>query len=147
MNLFVLLSLLISNAWALCVSTGTTNLRSEPSSKAKITWVAGQYTPLVELSRRGSWIEVQDMDGRKHWVYNTNVTSKYVCVSVRTGTAKVRTSPGGEIADMRQFDKYTAFKRLDVSGEWYEVQSVWGTNYWIHESTVWRPVRVTNVKF
>lgn len=144
---FILVIIASLHSYALCVSTNTANLRAEPSPKARITWTAGKYTPLVEMSRRGAWVEVQDMDGERHWVYGTNVTNKIVCVSVRVGAAKVRSSPNGELADLRQFDRYTPFKRLDINGEWFEVQTAWGNVYWIHESTVWRPVRVTNVNF
>ena len=138
---------LVSAAQAICVSSSTANLRAGPSSKSKITWTVAKYTPLIELSRRGGWVEVQDMDGQKHWVHGSALSNKFICVSVRVPVARVRTSPNGEVADIRQLDRYTPLKRIDINGEWYEVESGWGPTYWIHESTVWRPVRVSNVNF
>jgi SH3-like domain-containing protein len=136
-------------AHALCVTTTSTNLRSGPGSKNAITWKVPKYTPLIELKKLGSWYEVEDMDGQNHWVYAPNVSRKMVCVSVKVPTAKVRKGPGSqaELADIRQVDRYTPFKRLDVQEEWVEVEASWGETYWIHESTVWRPVKVSRVNF
>lgn len=146
----IFLSLISSSfAHALCVTTPTTNLRAGPGPKHPITWVAPKYTPLVELKRSGGWIQVEDMSGEQQWVYGTNVTSKMVCVSVKTNTAKLRKAPGSksELADIRQVDKFTPFKRIDMNEEWYEVEATWGETYWIHESTVWRPVKMAKVNF
>src|SRR5690606_37748779 len=136
-------------AHALCVKTAKANLRTGPSSKKPISWTVGKYTPLMEVRRQGSWIEVEDMDGEKHWVHKSVVTNSIVCVSVQVNSARLRKSPGtnAETADIRQVDRYTAFKRIDAQGEWYEVQAGWGEIYWIHESTVWRPVRVTRLSY
>lgn len=89
------------------------------------------------------------MDGVTHWVSAKNVTTRMVCVSVKVLVAKLRKSPGnsGEVADIRQVDRYTPFKRVDIQDEWYEVEASWGETYWIHENTVWRPVRMSKVNF
>lgn len=135
------------SSWALCVTSNGVNLRSGPGPKYAITWKVGKFTPFVELSRKSGWIHVQDVDGDKHWIYGSNVTSKIICVAVRIPSARLRKSAGGQSADLPQVDKYTSFKRIDVNGEWFEVEAPWGETYWIHESTVWRPVKVSNVSF
>jgi SH3-like domain-containing protein len=139
----------ISMAHALCVTSSKTNLRSGPGPSHPVTWTVAKYTPLIEVTRKGNWIEVEDQDGENHWVYRPNVTSKMVCVSVRVPVAKLRKSPGaqGEVAELKQVDKYTPFKRVDAQDEWYEVESSWGETFWVHESTMWRPIRVSKVKF
>ena len=134
---------------ALCVTTPTSNLRSGPGPKYSLSWVAPKYTPLIEVKRSGGWVQVEDMAGDQHWVYGSNVTSKMVCVSVKTNTAKVRKAPGAkaELADIKQVDKFTPFKRVDVNEEWYQVEASWGETYWVHESTVWRPIKLSKVNF
>lgn len=141
--------LLSGNAWALCVTSYIANLRSGPGPKHNITWTVPKYTPLVEIRKTSGWYEVEDIDGERHWVYSDNVTRNMVCVSVKVPTAKLREAPGSqsELADIRQVDRYTPFKRLDIQGEWVQVEASWGSTYWIHESNVWRPVRVSKVSF
>lgn len=136
-------------AYALCVTSSKTNLRTKPGSKNPVSWLVGKYTPLIEIRKVSGWYEVEDMDGELHWVYEKNVTKKITCVAVKTNIAKLRKRAGAqsELADLRQIDKYTPFKRVDVQGEWYEVEAGWGETYWIHESAVWRPVKVSRFKF
>jgi SH3-like domain-containing protein len=138
-----------STSWALCVTTSSTNLRAGPGPKHPITWKVGKYTPLVEIRKSGNWYEVEDMDGEKHWVYAPNTSRKMVCVAVKVTTARIRKGPGAqaELAELRQVDRYTPFKRLDVQEEWAEVEAPWGETYWMHESTLWRPVKVARVNF
>ncbi len=145
----IIVSALTGIAQALCVTTPTTNLRAGPGPKHALTWVASKYTPLIEIKRVGGWIQVEDMAGEQQWVYGTNVTSKMVCVSVKTNTAKLRKAPGikSELADIRQVDKFTPFKRIDINEDWYQVEASGGETYWIHESTVWRPVKMAKVNF
>lgn len=137
----------ISFAW--CVKTGKANLRAGPGISHKVTWTAPKYTPLLEIGRKGNWIEVQDQDGQNHWVYGSSVTKKFSCASVATPSANLRTGPSNSaaLAKLNQVDKYTPFKRLDVADNgWYKVESNWGGVYWIHPNLVWRPVKVRGVK-
>lgn len=141
------LGMLPAEAWALCVTTSRANLRAGPGSKHAITWSVPKYTPLIEVKRVGSWYQIEDMDGELHWVYGKNVTTRMVCVSVKVASAKLRKAPGGDPASIPDVDRYTPFQRVDIQGEWYEVVASWGESYWIHESTVWRPVRISKVQF
>lgn len=136
-------------AHAVCVSTYEANLREGPGPKFKISWTVPKYTPLVALKKQGGWIEVEDQDGQKHWLYAQNATDKYSCLSVKVPVAKLREQASGKsgLADVRQVDKYTAFKRIDRIEEWYQVEASWGGQYWIHESNIWRPMKVTNISY
>lgn len=149
-SLIFVFSLIFSlQSWALCVTTHVANLRSGPGPKHKITWTVPKYTPLVEIRKTSGWYEVQDIDGEKHWVYGANVSRDMVCAAVKVPSSKLRNGPGAqsELADIRQVDRYTPFKRLDVSGDWVQVEASWGEIYWIHTDNLWRPVRVSRVDF
>lgn len=89
------------------------------------------------------------MDGDRHWIYGENVTRNMVCVAIKVPTAKLRDGPGvdGQLSELRQVDRYTPFKRLDLSGDWAQVEASWGEIYWVHTSNLWRPVRVSQVGF
>jgi SH3-like domain-containing protein len=137
------------SAHALCIVTPVAKLRSGPGANFPLTWLAPKYTPLVEIKKIGNWYQVQDMSGENHWVSGSNISKKMVCVSVKLNTARLRKGPGAkaELADIRQVDKFTPFKRLDAQDDWLQVEASWGESYWLHESTVWRPVHVAKVNF
>ncbi len=149
---FVLLAAVFYNsvvACALCVTKNTAVLRAGPGYKFPVTWRAGRFTPLLELSSSGAWYKVQDMDGITQWVRRRDVTHNIECVSVRVTSAVLRTGPNStaQLADIREVDRYTPFERLDESGNWYKVQASWGDTYWIREDAVWRPLKIARVSF
>lgn len=145
-----LIVLIVSfSAHAICVSTYEANLREGPGPKFKISWTVSKYTPLIALRKQGAWIEVEDQDGQKHWLYSQNATDKYSCLSIKAPVAKLREQGSAKagLSDIRQVDKYTAFKRLDRVEEWYQVEAPWGGEYWVHESNIWRPLKVTSINY
>lgn len=148
--ILVFLQLMVQSAFGLCVTSSKANLRSGPSSKNKITWVAPKFTPLLKLKKKGSWYHVRDQDGEKHWVYGSNVTSRITCVAVKVASANLRVGPssGNKLADIMRVDRYTPFKRIDIADNgWYQVQAPWGGKYWISDNLVWRPVKISRVSY
>lgn len=145
--LFFGIFLLVLPAQAVCVSVYEANLREGPGPQFKVTWTVSKYTPLIAVSTRRGWVEVEDQDGVKHWVYSQNVTDRFNCLSIRSNTARLREQPSSKapLAAIRQVDKYTPFKRLDRIDEWYQVEAPWGAEYWVHESNVWRPLKVSTI--
>ena len=136
-------------ARALCVSAKVANLRAGPSSKNKVTWTVGKYTPLVAQKWKRRWAQVKDQDGELHWVFGGLVSSSLRCMAVKRSVANVRTGPGVNFPLYRfsQLDRYTPLKRMERRGEWYNVMDAYGHKYWIHESNIWRPVKITSLSF
>lgn len=124
-------------------------LRSGPSFHSSITWRAGLYTPLVELGSRGGWLKVKDMDGDEQWVPRNDVSYNMECVAIRVRSAILRTGPSSKskLANIVEVDRYTPFKRIDESGDWYKVEASWGSTYWVHDTAVWLPLRIEKVSF
>ena len=151
MGLFILvIQFVLQSAFGLCVISSKANLRSGPSSKNKITWVAPKYTPLLEIKKKGSWYNVKDQDGQKHWVFGNNVSKRTKCVAVKVASANLRTGPGArnKLGDIRRVDRYTPFKRIDIADNgWYQVEAIWGGRYWISDKLVWRPVKISRVSY
>jgi SH3-like domain-containing protein len=147
--LFSFICLAQNQAWALCVIHNGVSLRAGAGTKHAVTWIVPKYTPLIDLKRVGGWYQVEDMDGETHWVSSKNVSSKMVCVSVKVANVKLRLTPNpqGDLAPLRQVDRYTSFKRLDVRDTWYEVEASWGESYWVPETAVWRPLKISKVNF
>lgn len=141
--------MMVSSAHALCITSNDAKLREGPSTKSKVTWEVSKYTPLITLKRQGRWIQVEDMDGEVHWVHSSSGSEKIRCLGIKTPIAKLRTSGSVQapLADIRQVDRYTGFKRLDQIEDWHQVQAPWGTEYWVHESNIWKPAKVQNIGF
>ncbi|MCC7402840.1 MAG: SH3 domain-containing protein [Bdellovibrionales bacterium] len=138
-----------SLARALCVDAWEANLRKGPGGKYPVTWTVGKFTPLIKVDKSGGWTQVEDQDGEKHWVLSSLVTTAYQCVSVKEATANLRSGPGTTYPSLHygSADKYTPFKRVDLKDDWYQVEDELGLRFWVHNSTVWRPVTVSRVGF
>lgn len=142
-------SLVPTGALGLCVKSWVANLRKGPGNQHPISWTVGKYTPLVEIQRKGNWIQVSDQDGQRHWVYRKMVTSKVRCLAVKVVSANLRTGPGSRhpLVSFSSAEKYTALQRLEREDDWHHVKDAFGRQFWIHHNLVWRPLRVSNVSF
>ncbi len=134
---------------ALCVSGDNVNLRSKPDAKSKISWVVGRNMPLLEVDRKGPWIQVKDLEGSRHWVHARNVTSKVNCVVVRSRTAHLKAGPGSQFGqtDLGFAKKYSAFKKIGRDEEWIKVQDSYGEVHWVNETTMWEPRNYSRITF
>ncbi len=105
--------------------------------------------PLGELERQGRWIRVRDLDRKEHWVHKSQVTSSYQCVVIKARYANLRTRPqsGSSLAEIPFADRYTPFKKIDHDDEWIQVEDGAGRRGWLHESTVWAPVRSVRIEY
>ena len=138
--------------FGLCVTANKAYLRNGPGKSFQKTWTVGKYTPLLEVNRKGGWIEVRDQDGETHWVFRTLVSDGDLrCLSVKGEVAALRQGPGKAypFSDLQTVDRYTSFKIMDMDedGKCYYVADTFGQKFWIHRSSVRRPVRTTSVSF
>lgn len=108
-----------------------------------------KYTPFITLKWQGRWVKVQDMDGETHWVHSSNGSERLRCLAIKSPVAKLRVAGNAQapLADIRQVDRYTGFRRLDQIDDWHQVKAPWGTEYWVHDSNVWKPLKVQNIGF
>ena len=77
------------------------------------------------------------------------LTSAIHCVVVKSTIATLRKDPSttAATADLKTIDRYTPLKRLESQGEWMHVEDEAGHQAWIHESTVWKPVKIQSMNF
>jgi SH3-like domain-containing protein len=143
--LLPLSSLISLPSFALCVNESKANLHATPNGA--ISWTVGKYTPLIEETRQGNWVKVRDQDGEAHWISAPLVTNKIQCLSVKVGRTILRTGPSGNEPphELRYADRYTAFKNVEFSGDWYQVEDVYGEKFWVHKNNIWRPVTISNI--
>lgn len=136
-------------ATPVCVTASRATLRAEPSARAKTTWVVGKYMPFKKIGAKGSWVQVQDLDGEKHWTESRNISTRINCVVVKTRTANLRRAPSStaELAEIPIADKYTPFKKLERDEAWLHLEDSYKDKYWVSDSAMWWPVNRSNISF
>lgn len=144
-----LLFLFTIRGFALCVSSDIANLRSGPGQSYPVSLTVGKYTPLLEIKLNKGWYKVKDLDGTIHWVYNNLVSKRMKCVAVKTNKANLRTGPGTKFpfAAYQIADKYFPFKRINQKEDWYHLIDASGNKFWLHDSTLWRPRKISSFQF
>lgn len=128
--LLLLPSLAAAEMVSLSVNKG--NVRNAPGGA--VVWEAYLYTPFKVLSKKGSWVQVEDFEQDSGWIHSSilNTTSSVI---VKTNKANLREAPGGNIVWV--LEKGYPLKIVKKEGSWYEVTDGGETHGWLHESTVW----------
>lgn len=100
-----------------------------------------KYT-LLKLSgkKKGSQVEVEDLDGKLSWVQRKDISINRKCVVVKTAKSQLRLGPGKEFGSVGIVEKGAAF--LDLGGEdgWTRVQNFKGEKAWVNLDHLWLPV-------
>ncbi|HMN67737.1 MAG TPA: SH3 domain-containing protein [Bdellovibrionales bacterium] len=108
-----------------------------------------RYMPFLRVDRKAGWVKVQDLEGESHWAKASDITNKFRCLVVKSNVATLRAEPAKDAAmmDLKKVDKNKPVKRLENNREWIQVEDETGRRSWIHESNVWKPVRVQSISF
>jgi SH3-like domain-containing protein len=136
-----LLTLSLSGqAHALCVTASEANLRSGPGTNYAVSWRVYTYMPLRKIGQRGSWYKVVDVDGEKHWIHRTLISSKLRCGVVKTDRANIRKGPGTRYPQLEwsPVQRYYSFQVLGQSGSWTRIKDEYGDTGWIAKSLTWQ---------
>ena len=130
-------------SYGLCIKSSKAYLRSKPSANSQLKWVVGRYMPLVQVGKKGNWLQVADLDGERHWVYSALLTQKFQCAVIKTERANIRRGPGSRFgfSDYRVALRYESFMRKEKKGNWYRLVNELGEVGWIHQSNLWLPLR------
>ncbi len=105
--------------------------------------------PFMRFERKNSWVRVEDLEGESHWALARNLSDATSCVVVRAQIATLRKAPStsAPTTDIRTVDKYTPFKKLELDGDWIKVEDEAGHQAWVHQSNLWRPLKLQSVVF
>ena len=124
-------------------------LRKGPATSFPVSWRAARYMPFFRHEAKGAWVRVTDLEGESHWAQPRDLTSAYPCVAVKAMVATLRKEPtlAAPPADLKTVDRYTPLKKLETPGEWVKIEDETGRRAWIHESNIWKPMKVQSVKF
>lgn len=124
-------------------------LRKGPGEKNAVSWKVAKFMPFMRNERKSGWAKVQDLEGEEHWAKNSELSTAYRCVVVKSTTAILRKEPnsGSPPIELKTADRYTPFKRLSVEREWVQIEDETGRQAWVHESNIWKPVNVQSISF
>jgi SH3-like domain-containing protein len=124
-------------------------LRKGPGSSFPVSWKVARFMPFLKYESKNGWVKVQDLDGDTHWAKSGDLTTAIHCLVVKSQVAILRKEPSttGAPADLKTVDRFTPMKRLDSQGEWLHVEDESGRQAWIHETNIWKPVRIQTVDF
>lgn len=135
---FFLVQILASQpAFSLCVKSGRANLRGGPGTQYSKTWEVYRYMPFRKIRSRGSWIHIIDVDGAKHWIHKSLVTSSYYCAVVKKSKINLRSGPGTRHSKIGSAEKYYSFKVLKILKRWVKVIDEYGDQQWVARSLIW----------
>ncbi|MFQ5520923.1 MAG: SH3 domain-containing protein [Candidatus Methylomirabilia bacterium] len=114
------------------------NVREGPGKQFKRVWQAYKNDPLRVVGRDGQWLEVEEFEGYKGWIYAplTDAKPAVIVKGVRE-TANIRQGPGRDHPVVFRADRGVSFQLLEKKGEWLQIQHADGDRGWIHESLVW----------
>ena len=133
-NVFVLLLLLLAlapkaraaslKAGAVTTSTGSLNVRSQPSSAGSVTTALQKGSYVTLHSQTGQWWQVEYDKGKFgycHSQYIAQVQGTQVSVSLSSGSLNVRTGPGTGYARAASLYSGETVLLLSSSGAWSRV--------------------------
>jgi len=147
--ILVLIFVLPSLSHALCIKSDNVNLRAKPDQNSKVTWVVGKNMPLLQIDKKGPWIQVKDFEGEKHWVHARNITHGVNCVVVKAKSASLRSGPGQNFGqtELGVVRKYATFQKTGRDEEWIKVRDNFGQTHWTHERNMWEPRHYSRITF
>ena len=127
------------NSEALCIQNERANLRKGPGTKHEKLWEVFKYMPFKQLSIKGAWKRIQDLDGDIYWVYSPLTTQKYKCAVIKNNKTNLRTGPGTKFPKVpwSPVDKFFSMKVLKIKQNWVHIEDSAGDKAWIYRPLVW----------
>lgn len=150
MMILVLLKLFfVTPTSALCIAVDKADLMAEPNSKSEVLWTVGKFTPLHEVSQKGSWLQVQPLDGKKYWISSKLVSRKIDCAAVKVKKTILRQGPGNKfpLTDLGYAYKYDSFRKIERDDAWLKLRDDYGFVHWVHEKNLWEPLMYKQVVY
>jgi len=112
------------------------NIRAGAGTNHEILWEVFKDFPLKVLKRKGDWLQVQDFEGDKGWVFK-NLVSKDKRVIVKVNTANMRVGPGKSYELVATVKYGVVFTPVERDGDWLKVKHEDGTTGWIFKKLLW----------
>jgi SH3-like domain-containing protein len=95
--------------------------------------------PLKKLSQEKNWYQVQDLEGKIHWIRKDLVSTSSRCAVIKNDYAHLRQGPGRSfpLAQAERGLKYLSFEVLEEKNSWVRLRDADGDVVWIHRPLLW----------
>jgi len=132
-------------SWAqsFCVKKNGVNLYQGPKTSSAVSWTVGKNMPLQGTGeKKGSFVEVEDLDGQIHWIKRGDVSTKNRCLVIQVRSTRLRQGSGknSPMAEMANMTKYSPFKDLGGEEGWTLIEDDTGAKAWVNLDHVWKPM-------
>lgn len=137
--LLILIALLsVEKTFAICIAKEGVNLREGPESKAEVSWQVNMFMPFKKVTAKGNWVQLKDIDGKKHWVTKQMISATMKCTVVKEAVTPLMSqiSPPKEAGAV---DRYTPFKVIEKKSSWTKVSNSLGEKFWVKTAHLWFP--------
>ena len=118
------------------VSKDGINVRAQSGTSSEILWEAFKGYPLMVLQRHDKWLQIQDFEGDKGWIY-APLVSKQNTLITKVKLANLRGGPGTNYEILSTVKYGVVFKPESKDDKWFKVSYEDGTVGWLHEDLVW----------
>jgi len=123
------------------ISGEKVNLRSGPGEEYSVKWEYGNGFPVKTLTKKGKWVQIQDFENDKGWIYSSLLNQKpYVIVKVNKGKNKqinIRSGPGTNYNVVGKAYYGVVFEKKKQQQQWINVKHESGLEGWIEKSLLW----------
>jgi SH3-like domain-containing protein len=114
------------------------NVRTTPSTEAKIHYEIFEKFPLLVKKRQGEWLQIADFEGDTGWIHDSLVTADK-SVIVHKKRVNLRQDPNADpnnpiIAVARYGVVLTPVEKKD---DWLKVRHADSTEGWLNKELVW----------
>ena len=123
-------------AQRMSVSVPKGNIRSKPSTEAKVLWMSEKYYPVQVIEKKGPWIKFKDFEDDVGWIHES-ILDKTDTVITKKTKCNIRSGPGTDSEILFTVEKGVPFKVLKREKQWINIQHADGDTGWIHDGLVW----------
>ncbi len=134
--LFLFLAVSSFAAEFVSVKKDGVNMRSGPSTDKEILWEVFKDFPLKVIKRQGKWVQAEDFEGDRGWVYGPLLSNKKTVI-VKGDTVNMRVGPGTSYEIVATVKYGVVFTPVDRDGDWLKVAHNDGTEGWIFSKLLW----------
>jgi SH3-like domain-containing protein len=112
------------------------NMRAGPSTQARVLWELDKGYPLKVIKRKGSWLQVRDVENDRGWVARSLTGSKPHHV-VKSKVANIRKGPGQQYRIIGRAEQYELMRTREKKSGWVRVERTSGQTGWISKKLLW----------
>ena len=118
------------------IKGGTVNMRAGPDLSKEVLWELQGGYPLEVLKRQGSWLQVQDFENDRGWIFK-KLTNRVPHHIVKARIANIRSGPGTGHKIVGQAVKGDLLLTREKRKGWVRIDREFGQSGWIARRLVW----------